>query len=609
MAFILVGFLLWGGGSGQLIPGLPFKDSDDVMRMLQVLALHDGGGWYDLTQYRINPPHGLAMHWSRLPDLPMLGVLALTEPWLGRDEAILLAATLVPVVLGVGYFYAFVWAARPLYGTAGSAGMAQAGLIVMAAFLPLLSFSAGRIDHHGWQLLLAVLQAGALLRIAAGARGVGLPFLAGLCAALGLWIGAEAIPILAFAALALISLWWREGGQGAWALTLLGLSAMIAALLILPLASPPDQRWVTVCDAFSLVSLGLTAAVALFGLGANLGEWRELTPTPSRRVILAFGQGLPLLALLVLAFPQCLAGPYGLLSPEAAELVANTGESVPMGTLLVDKPATATYLLFLPVVALAIAGWRLAAEWRTPGSPWPALFILLVGSFILPWWQTRGIHLTSVYAALALTWPAVRLSTIANRQPTMARRIIRRVGPALLVVILPGFAALAVAALEGGKEEADGLECDLTPAIAYLNQPALRQQAPLLVAAHDNHSAPLLWSTPHAVLGGLYHRNAAGLRDNQAILTQDEAGVREVVLRRGVDFLLLCPAKSQDQNRGQDLGRAGKAKFTFPDRLLAGAEAIWLERVPIPGQALLLRVVKEGEGGLSPEQNSPVRLN
>ena len=48
-----------GSGNGarhELIPGLPFKDSDDVMRMLQVLALRDGGDWYDLTHRQLAIP-------------------------------------------------------------------------------------------------------------------------------------------------------------------------------------------------------------------------------------------------------------------------------------------------------------------------------------------------------------------------------------------------------------------------------------------------------------------------------------------------------------------------------------------------------------------------
>ena len=58
MALVVFFFCLWGPTNPPLIPGMPFQDADDVMRMLQVLALYDGGSWFDLTQPRINPPEG-----------------------------------------------------------------------------------------------------------------------------------------------------------------------------------------------------------------------------------------------------------------------------------------------------------------------------------------------------------------------------------------------------------------------------------------------------------------------------------------------------------------------------------------------------------------------
>jgi hypothetical protein len=93
---------------------LTLRDTDDAMRLVQVLDLKDGADWYDLTQRRLNPPEGVPMHWSRLPDLPLLGVLTLAEPLLGRTAAVNLAATLTPPVLWVGFFAAFVWAVMPL---------------------------------------------------------------------------------------------------------------------------------------------------------------------------------------------------------------------------------------------------------------------------------------------------------------------------------------------------------------------------------------------------------------------------------------------------------------------------------------------------------------
>ena len=41
-------------------------DTDDNMRMMQVRAWLSGQGWYDLRQYRLNPPGGFSIHWSRL---------------------------------------------------------------------------------------------------------------------------------------------------------------------------------------------------------------------------------------------------------------------------------------------------------------------------------------------------------------------------------------------------------------------------------------------------------------------------------------------------------------------------------------------------------------
>ena len=48
-------------------------DTDDNLRMSQVRALLAGQDWYDLRQYRLNPPVGADIHWSRFVDLPLSG--------------------------------------------------------------------------------------------------------------------------------------------------------------------------------------------------------------------------------------------------------------------------------------------------------------------------------------------------------------------------------------------------------------------------------------------------------------------------------------------------------------------------------------------------------
>src|SRR3546814_19680521 len=56
------------------IAALRLADTDDAMRMAQVRDLLAGQGWWDLTQYRVNPADGgVLMHWSRIVDAPKIG--------------------------------------------------------------------------------------------------------------------------------------------------------------------------------------------------------------------------------------------------------------------------------------------------------------------------------------------------------------------------------------------------------------------------------------------------------------------------------------------------------------------------------------------------------
>ena len=67
------------------IQALGLPDTDDNLRLAQVRALLEGQGWYDLTQHRFDPAHGGAnIHWSRLVDLPIAGLILLLKPLRGN---------------------------------------------------------------------------------------------------------------------------------------------------------------------------------------------------------------------------------------------------------------------------------------------------------------------------------------------------------------------------------------------------------------------------------------------------------------------------------------------------------------------------------------------
>ena len=62
---------------------LILADTDDNLRLAQVESWLGGQGWYDLRQYRLNPPVGIDVHWSRLVDLPIAAIILIVKPFFG----------------------------------------------------------------------------------------------------------------------------------------------------------------------------------------------------------------------------------------------------------------------------------------------------------------------------------------------------------------------------------------------------------------------------------------------------------------------------------------------------------------------------------------------
>src|SRR6476646_6389434 len=134
-------------------------DTDDNMRMMQVRGLLHGQGWFDLRQYRLNPPFGANIHWSRLVDLPIAGLILLLRPILGGAGAERWAVAIAPLI--------------PYLLLLFSVGLTALRLIdpkaYPLAFLALFfagstngMFLPERIDHHGWQLALLSLSVAAI---------------------------------------------------------------------------------------------------------------------------------------------------------------------------------------------------------------------------------------------------------------------------------------------------------------------------------------------------------------------------------------------------------------------------------------------------------------
>ena len=89
-------------------------DTDDNMRIMQVRGLLHGQGWYDLRQYRMNPPTGANIHWSRLVDLPIAGLILAFRPFLGGAGAERWAVAIAPMLPYLLLVYSLALVARRL---------------------------------------------------------------------------------------------------------------------------------------------------------------------------------------------------------------------------------------------------------------------------------------------------------------------------------------------------------------------------------------------------------------------------------------------------------------------------------------------------------------
>ena len=572
-----------------------FRDTDDYMRLVQVQDFLDGAGWFDVHQDRLNPPDGVTMHWSRLPDLPLAGIVSLLEPIIGRDHAVSAAGIAVPAAQLLALLLVVAWMAAPLVDRDYRAMVP----VVAAMAMPLMArFSAGRVDHHAWQLLAAALAFGAFLRLVAapGRLWPVLPAAAGF--ALGLWISPEIVPWLALFCAGLIGCWVVDGGSPRAGLAFAAL--LLAALAaILPLAQPIERWGAVEPDAFSLATVSLAVAiVAVWAILAAAAPW---TGSRRARLLTAAGAGTAASAGLLLAFPELLHGPYGDIHAEIKALwLSRVREALPIHTLASRDPAALGLYLGAPLLALGIAT---ACAWRTDGSSrrqWLAIVLVLGCGLAAAEYQLKLISYVHLFAVVPLAYAIAALWQRSAGFENGLKRICWRIGPFLGLIGFVGSPALfgsaaADHAANAPVTNASEAEADAAPTTAgsggvssacavaavagAIANAADDEDGPLLIAAPIDAGPELLFRTQHAVLAAPYHRNADGILTTLRLLSAtDEGTARQLIAERGIDLILICPDAPE-----ADLYR-GVGGISLADRLAAGEVPKWLEPLALPGQ-------------------------
>ena len=543
-----------------------YIDTDDAMRMVRVREWMAGQAWFDFSVPRMSPPDGFRTHWSHVIDLPIAALIHLFGVALDPVHAERAARLAFPFLCFLATLGLLIAAARRLAGT--SSALIVALLAPTAAFA--FQFRAGRVDHHGPQLLLLAAMMAAMTT-SLDPRRVRAAAAAGAAAALSLAVSVENLPFIAAVGAIyglLATLDPRRARAGLWFGATFALATACAWAVFADAVAGP------VCDALSTFHVGLAG---LGGLGlAGLALAAPRLPAPARWAGLA-ALGLAALALAKIAFPQCLQDPLAAVPALAVEFwLSHVTEAEPLLTALRNQPAfavavAAPILLALPPILWAayrgLSGEpevdAATARWR-----WAALAGLVAVGAAATFWQVRAGGSTQVPALMGAAAASVAAAAFAQR---------RGLTPLWAILACMPFSALFWAAVTPDKAAA---QADAPAAADCLTPKAtagLQALAPGLVLTSLDPGSYLLAQTDHRVLGGAYHRNARGNVDALEAMLGSPDRAREVVRARKVDYVAICA--------GLDDVRfyVGARPQSFAARLAAGAPPDWLAPVAVEG--------------------------
>ncbi|GAY22759.1 MULTISPECIES: hypothetical protein [Sphingobium] len=573
--------LLWIGAMAYMIATrwpqihwLTLSDTDDNIRYLQVKDWLAGQAWYDLRQYRLDPPAGFNIHWSRLVDLPLAALMLFFRAFLDQGLADRLACgiapmlPMLPLMLGLGFI------ARRL---AGGNSWFLAAVAPFAAQMGISMFLPMRIDHHGWQLAFTVLMLAGVVDRNWLRGGI----VAGVSSALSIAIGMEMIVYLA-AGGALIAMRWvfKDGAARRmlpYAISLGGATSLLFVLF----ASYANREMV--CDAISPIWVAIFAVVSA---GMVLLALLPLKSWPAR-----LGAGV-LVGAAVAAFawtnwPQCLSGAYQI-SPELEKLwLVNIREAKP---ITVQARSLVVPLMAIPAAGLIGLLWALWDARRDADRlwAWATVGLMMLFSTALLFWQLRAGPAAQLLAIPPAAWAAYRLlRLIATGRP--AARLAAALGAAVLAgaafatPLYPQVNQLWVKATgEQPKpqkptaqlrrkaiDKANG-RCRTLPALQVLDQ-----LPPATIFTMVDLGPRLIVATHHSAVAGPYHRNGATILDMHHAYDGPADAFRPIAAKHHATYLLVCPGFPEGtiyQSRSPRGFYAG---------LMRGEVPGWLKPVPL----------------------------
>ncbi|MBB5717714.1 hypothetical protein FHR23_000621 [Stakelama sediminis] len=538
-------------------------DTDDNMRMMQVRAWLNGQSWYDLTQYRMDPPNGFNIHWSRIVDLPIAGLILFFRMFTTNFWAERLAAGIAPLIPLSVVIAALSFTVRQLISRYA---WPIAIAFMLGCTVGLVMFMPERIDHHNWQLAMLMLTVAGL----ADNRQIRSGMIIGLSCAVSLNIGLEMLPYCAMAGAIVTLRWvWDRGDVmrlKVYALSLAGGCGIGFA------AFASNANHAMRCDALTPVwlSVMLVAGALLY----VLAWWNPTTRTV--RLIASAVAGVAIGIAFAKVFPQCLGRPEQA-SPELMRIwLDNVREAKPIYKFPLRNILPIGAIPAIGLIGTYVATW---IDWKRRRSlAWVPVTLFVTFAIAMLFWQVRAgpaAQLLALPGITALAWIVVPWFL------TRSSAVVRVVGAAVAVIVISGsFTGMLLhwfpvdpPSKRVRTIDRANARCTSLPYLLQLNRYI---PAGTTVFTHVDLGPRLIDTTDLNAIAGPYHRNGHAILDVHFAFMGSPDRFRRIARLHHATVLLVCPNMSETTNY------RARAPGGFYDQLAHGKVPKFLTPIKLP---------------------------
>jgi len=537
--FVAVLHVIWWYLTDFSIDQHQLIDGDSYARLLRLLYLFESGDWLDVSLPRANAPYGGSLHWPRLLDILVLAFTLPFLPFVELNQALYLSCVIIGPIQHIILAILVVWAARPLIDNAaayiaGALTTVQVGIFVYSA--------VGRADHHVLFALFFVISLGymarALMDISSHVASRQ-TFIAGVSIAIGIWVGPEALFLMAIC-LCGGGLPWLAGNIRAAALNRSMLVGIVLGLIGVIIMERGFSGFADIqYDRVSIVHLVLSTIILLFWIIIERTSHIWEHSTVKTRLFTAIIGSVVTIVLLLLLFPLIYLGPMANVDPVFRDIFKKIMEFAS----ITDIPHFVLYL-GTSLIALPWVIYRIYRN-KEPENRW-AWCLFAIGMLVyipLTLDSIRSCIYTGLFSTILVGDLIVTVDRYINSHYKGIKRSLYLASALILLTVGPfALGGVLVNAKNKESKQREQLQktCSIGELSKHMNNSSLFNN-PVTILTSPNFGPEIMYRTHHNVLGTMHHPNTEGIKAAKFFMESlDEELPLRIIRERKVDYLLIC---------------------------------------------------------------------